>query len=186
MPRRSAPLALYGLLLVWPMLCAAGIYRYTDAQGNTHYTSQPPEGVQADEVRLPQNSPRSHAPTGSTSSSNNSQSNSSEPAASRYSVIRLIGLEDEQALRANGGTLSIEVQLVPALQAGHSLRLLLDGQVASPAGTATQRQLSSVERGQHSLQVEILNEQQVVIQRSAASGFTIQRTHLNSPTRRAN
>jgi len=185
MPRRSAPLALYGLLLVWPLLCAAGIYRYTDAQGNTHYTSQPPEGVQADEVRLPPNSPRSHAPASSTSSSNNSQSNSSEPVTNRYSVIRLIGLEDE-ALRANGGLLSIEVQLLPALQAGHNLRLLLDGQVASPAGTATQRRLSAVERGQHSLQVEILNEQQVVIQRSAVSSFNVQRTHLNSPARRAN
>ncbi|MHB1371742.1 MAG: DUF4124 domain-containing protein, partial [Pseudomonadaceae bacterium] len=42
--------ALFGLLLILSAPAIAEIYTYTDAQGNTVYTNQPPEGVAAERV----------------------------------------------------------------------------------------------------------------------------------------
>ena len=43
---------LYILLLI-ALPAAAQIYKYTDANGNTAYSNQPPDGVQAQPVELP-------------------------------------------------------------------------------------------------------------------------------------
>ena len=45
--------ALFSLLFILSVPAFAEIYKYTDAQGNTVFTNQPPEGVQADTVDLP-------------------------------------------------------------------------------------------------------------------------------------
>lgn len=91
-----------------------------------------------------------------------------------YSVLALSELTDGQALRANNGSFSVGVQLQPPLQANHRLRLLLDGQPYGLPSDTTQLHLLNIDRGEHSLAVQVL-AQDGVIQQSPTLRFTVLR-----------
>jgi hypothetical protein len=172
-------------LLTACLLCAlalpavAQIYKYTDANGNTVFTNQPPEGQAAETVELPPTNTVQAQPVESAAPTD-------APAASAqpYGVLALTDLPSEEALRANNGTFSVGVQIDPRLQPGHSLRLLLDGQPYGQPSNVPRLQLVNVDRGEHSLAVEVLSGGQS-LQRSASVTFTVQRISTNSPARAA-
>jgi hypothetical protein len=171
-------------LLTACLLCAlalpavAQIYKYTDANGNTVFTNQPPEGQAAETVELPPTNTVQAQPVESAAPTD-------APAASAqpYGVLALTDLPSEEALRANNGTFSVGVQIDPRLQPGHSLRLLLDGQPYGQPSNVPRLQLVNVDRGEHSLAVEVLSGGQS-LQRSASVTFTVQRVNTNSPALR--
>jgi hypothetical protein len=116
-------------LLIACLLCtlalpaAAQIYKYTDSNGNTVFTNQPPEGQTTETVELPPtNTVMPQIPTP------NSQASTPEQSQQPYKRLNLADLPSDEALRANNGTFSVGVDIEPSLRAGHSLRLILDGQ----------------------------------------------------------
>ena len=167
------------LLLSLPLLASAQIYKYTDAQGNTVFTNQPPDGSAAQSVELPPtNTVQMQAP--SVAPAQDSQTEAQRP----YRTLQLTDLPDDAALRANNGTFSVGVVLEPTLASSHRLRLLLDGQPYGQPSSGTQLQLTNVARGEHSLAVEVLSGSQR-IQQSDSVSFTVQRISVNSPARSA-
>lgn len=169
---RSA-FALPGLLLLLALPAGAQIYKYLDANGNPVFSSQPPEGVAAEKVELPAPSivspppPRPPAPA-----------KPKEPAdETRYTRLELTGIADGESLRANNGSFSVEVAIEPRLRPGHSLRLLLDGQPYGQPGRSTHLELVNLDRGEHSLEVEVLADERS-LQKSAPLLFTLQRVHV--------
>lgn len=172
------------LLCLLSLPTLAEIYKYTDAKGNTVFTNQPPEGQKTETVKLPPTN-TVLPPPAPTNGGTPSSDNTSAPANSAvYSVLELANIPDEEALRANNGTFTVRVNIQPNLQPGHSLQLMLDGKPYGSATTGTQLQVSSADRGEHSLAVEVLNNGQS-IQQSPTVTFTLQRTSVNSPARRA-
>ncbi|WP_278414071.1 DUF4124 domain-containing protein [Stutzerimonas kunmingensis] len=171
--------ALFSLLFILSLPAFAEIYKYTDAQGNTVFTNQPPEGVQADTVDLPPantvniRTPEPPPPLP------DSQQTQSAP----YQSLMLSGIPDEEALRANNGTFVVSALLEPPLRPGHSLRFVLDGIPQAAASVATSLQLNNVERGEHRLHIEVMSGEQV-IQRSQPELFTVQRVNTSSPALR--
>lgn len=172
-------------LLTACLLCAlalpavAQIYKYTDASGNTVFTNQPPEGQAAETVELQPTNTVQAQPVESAAPTDAPAAN-----AQPYAVLALTDLPSEEALRANNGTFSVGVQIDPRLQPGHSLRLLLDGQPYGQPSNVPRLQLVNVDRGEHSLAVEVLSGGQS-LQRSASVTFTVQRISTNSPARAA-
>ncbi|MBE7374353.1 DUF4124 domain-containing protein [Pseudomonas lopnurensis] len=171
--------ALFGLLLILTAPAIAEIYKYTDERGNTVFTNQPPEGVQADAVELPPantvniRTPEPPPPLPG------EQPSGQAP----YQTLIIAGIPDEEALRANNGSFVVSARLEPPLQRGHRLRFLLDGIPQAAASTDTSLQLNNVDRGEHRLQVEVLSGERV-IQRSDPEHFTVQRVHTSSPALR--
>jgi hypothetical protein len=169
------------LLLGLALPTSAQIYKYTDAKGNTVFTDQPPEGQAAESVQLPQtNSVNMQVPSLPPDSRD---SRDSEAPAAPYSLLQITGLPSDEAMRANNGTFSVSIQIEPRLAAGHRLRLLLDGQPYGQASNVPMLQLSNVDRGEHSLAVEVLSGEQS-IQQSAPVDFTVQRVNTSSPALR--
>lgn len=170
-------------LLIACLLCAlalpaaAQIYKYTDANGNTVFTNQPPEGQAAQSVELP---PTNTVPAQKPSVA----AETPEPAAAQdaYQVLQLTDIPSEEALRANNGTFTVGVEIEPRLTPGHRLRLLLDGKAHGQPSNVTRLQVTNADRGEHSLAVEVLSGDQV-IQQSATRTFTVQRISINSPAR---
>ncbi len=156
---------------------AAQIYKYTDSNGNTVFTNQPPEGQAAETVELPPtNSVQAQPPVPPQSRTE------AEAQGPRYTTLELNDLPTEEALRANNGTFSVGVAIQPRLAPGHALRLLLDGQPYGQPSNVPRLQLTNVDRGDHTLAVEVLaGERQV--QQSAPVAFTVQRISTNSPAR---
>jgi hypothetical protein len=162
------------ILLLIALPAAAQIYKYTDANGNTGYSNQPPDGVNAQPVELPPlNSvepltPSAPAPAAST--------NDREQSRSAYEVLELTGLPTTEALRANNGTFTVNVLIKPRLQGPHLFRLLLDDQPYGQPSNVPILQLVNIDRGTHSLAVQVIAGENIV-QQSPTVTFTVQRVH---------
>ncbi|NHX00386.1 DUF4124 domain-containing protein [Pseudomonas koreensis] len=163
---------LYILLLI-ALPAAAQIYKYTDDAGNTVYSDHSPDGVQVQPVELPSlNRVEPQAPSAPAPSSTDTR-----PAArSAYEVLELTGLPDEEALRANNGTFTVNVLIKPRLQAPHQLRLVLDDAPYGQPSNVPILQLVNVDRGEHRLAVQVIDGE-AIIQQSPAVVFTVQRVH---------
>ncbi|PVZ10298.1 MULTISPECIES: DUF4124 domain-containing protein [unclassified Pseudomonas] len=168
-------LALLIALLASPMSWAQ-IYKYTDANGNTVYTNQPPGGSKAKEVNLP---PLNSISPGTPAPAPEPPPSSVQPAASAqaYSVLALAGLPSEEALRANNGTFTVGVTLTPKLLPGHMLQLVLDGKPYGEPSNVPRLQVVNADRGEHNLAVRVLAGDSMV-QQSETVTFTVQRVHL--------
>lgn len=170
---------LLSLLALLSTGALAEIYRYTDANGKTVFTDRPPAGdatpielppANTVEMKVPEPTPHAEG---------------SEPGEPRapYRTLSVGGIPQGEALRANAGVITLTAQLDPPLRRGHLLRFLFDGEPVAEASTATMLQLQDVDRGEHSVQLEVLSGERV-IQRSAIEQFTVQRVHLGSPALR--
>jgi hypothetical protein len=162
------------LLVLIALPAAAQIYKYTDANGNTAYSNQPPDGVKARPVELPPlNSVERQSPSEPVAPP---QASSRDQAHSAYQVLELSGLPTEEALRANNGTFTVSVLINPRLQGTHRLRLLLDGQPYGQPSNVPTLQLVNIDRGEHNLAVQVIDGQNVV-QQSPTVTLTVQRVH---------
>lgn len=162
----------------------AGIYRYTDDQGRTVFTDQPPEHRAAERVEpSPLNliSPPSPPPAGQRTT--DAPAIDGDAFAGRYTRLEILNLPDGQALRANDGAFDVQVALEPALAPGHSLRLLVDGVPHGPTVSDTLLPARQIERGTHSLVVQVLDAGGLPLQQSDAVTITVQRISVNSPAR---
>lgn len=166
------------LLLALALPAHAQIYKYIDANGNTVFTNQPPEGVAAESINLPPtNTVESQAPAMAAEGDNASAQNEAP-----YAVLSLSGIPDDEAMRANNGSFVVGVNIEPRLQPGHVLRLILDGQPYGQPSNVPSLQLTELDRGEHSLAVAVMAGDRIV-QQSASETFTVQRISVNSPAR---
>lgn len=164
--------ALPGLLLLLALPAGAEIYRYLDADGTPVFSNQPPKGVDAEKIELPPPSIVAPLPPGQPEATRRKE----QPEEIRYTRLELTGIPDGESLRANNGSFSVDVAIEPKLQSGHSLRLLLDGQPYGQPSRSTRLGLVNIDRGEHSLAVEVLADDRP-IQQSVPLVFTVQRAH---------
>jgi len=168
-----APIAC--LLMALAIPATAQIYSYTDASGNKVFTNQPPDGITAETVTLPpmntMDPPQVSSPAPSTDAP------SVDGQSLPYSQVQLTDLPSDEALRSNNGNFTVRAVLQPALRPGHSLQLLLDGQPYGSPTNVPLLQLTEIDRGDHSLALQVIAGDQV-IQQSAPVIFTIQRVAL--------
>lgn len=106
-----------------------------------------------------------------------------EPALFHYDVLRILVPEPDATLHSNAGEVIVSATNEPALQPGHRYRLLLDGQPTAEPGPSPVFPLSNIDRGSHTLSVEILDEQGRIVERTASQPFHMQRTSLTQKRR---
>jgi hypothetical protein len=160
------------ILLLIALPATAQIYKYTDANGATAYSDQPPAGTPVDAIELPRlntfENPPPIQPASPAIRPDNNQ------LRSTYEVLELSGIPTTQALRANDGNFTVNVLLKPRLQDHHLLRVLLDGQPYGQPSNVPTLQLLNIDRGEHRLAVQVMDGQNVV-QQSRTLTFTVQR-----------
>ncbi|VVN75873.1 DUF4124 domain-containing protein [Pseudomonas fluorescens] len=164
------------LLLPLAFSATAQIYKYTDANGNTAYSNQPPDGTRSQAVDLPPLNSVERQPPALPHASPAQNARQQDDSVAAYEVLELTGLPSEEALRANNGTFTVGVALQPRLQGEHRLRLLLDDQPYGQPSNVPRLQLVNIDRGEHRLAVQVLDGERVV-QQSPTATFTVQRVH---------
>ncbi|MBX8605231.1 DUF4124 domain-containing protein [Pseudomonas cichorii] len=169
------------LFLLISLPAAAQIYKYTDANGNTAFSNQPPNGIKTEVVELPPlNSVETRVPATPAMNTAAPPTSTQTHPRDAYSTLELTDLPTDEALRANDGTFTVSVKIQPRLRPGHQLQLLVDG---NPYGTPTnipRLQVVNIDRGEHSFAVVVLDSQRVV-QQSQTITLTVQRVHVNRP-----
>lgn len=161
-------------------LAAAQVYKWVDEDGVVHFSDQPRAG--AEEVELL----RSPSPPGVQPGRPGAQSTPSTvataaaPAADEtvtdYQSLRVVSPAPEVTLWNIGGTLDVSLELQPALQPGHEVRLYFDGAARTVPGTSFQ--LEEVYRGEHTIQAEIVDERGELQIRSEGHRFYVQQTSV--------
>lgn len=166
------------LLLLICVPAMAQIYKYTDANGNTAFSNQPPDGTKAEAVELkPLNSVEAQRPVAPAASQGTSQNPAEQPV---YQRLELTDLPGDATVRANDGTFTLNVAVEPRLQAGHRLQLLIDGTPYGQASNLPRLQVVNLARGEHSFAV-VVQDARGVIQQSPNVTLSIQRVAVGSP-----
>lgn len=174
------------ILLALLMTCALGahaeeVWRWVDENGVVHFSDRPRPGAERVELNRPQTftppplpAPQASAPSGQ----------QSEPdAAPAYTGVRVVSPAAGETLWNIAGELTAQVEVQPALAAGHSLRVSLDGRrVETPPG-ATQFTISEVYRGEHRLSVAVVDENGRELVSSEPVTFYVQQASLQNPNR---
>ena len=171
-------------LLAAPFAEAAEeVYRWVDEDGVVHYSDQPHPG--AEKLRI------ESAPAPGTRLPANAVAGRADPARDEqptdpsfsYQSLTVSQPAAEETLWNIGATLSVTLDLQPALRPGHRVRVYFDGEATEVSGT--QFTLDEVYRGVHNLQAEVVDANGNVMIRSQPSRFYVQQTTVINPRPRA-
>ncbi|KGU86456.1 DUF4124 domain-containing protein [Pseudomonas mediterranea] len=152
----------------------AQVYTYVDAQGNRVFTDQPRPG-NAKKVQL---TPGNRMPMPPAAATTAPVSEAQPKPLFHYEMLRLLIPEPDATIRSTAGELIVTATSEPGLKKGHRYRLLLDGRPTGEPGPSPVFALSNIDRGTHQLAVEILDEQDRIVERTANQPFHMQRISL--------
>ncbi|MBY6187988.1 DUF4124 domain-containing protein [Marinobacter hydrocarbonoclasticus] len=154
----------------------AKIYKWTDANGQVHYSDKPRDGAEVVEVDTSKASTIILAKPGPTPPPQVVEAPSYR--------IRLTAPEEQATVRDNNGQLDIQIALEPDLLADHRIELLLDGSVVRTVGGGGSFALDNLDRGEHQLQARVIDENGKVLASSAKRTVFLHRhSRLISPPR---
>jgi len=128
------------------------VYRWVDANGQTHFSDQPQQGAERITVLV---SPPAQRSASSASAAASTQGQAAQAPVLDYQSLTITSPAAEEVLWNIGGQLDVAAALQPVLQPGHVLRFYLDGRMEAAAPGASRVQFSEVFRGEHSLRAEV-------------------------------
>jgi hypothetical protein len=170
--------ALFAVLAL--ALGSADVYRWTDADGQSHYSDRPQPGAQR--VTITVSRPASGTATAdSSSASDEPPEGDAAPSNVGYQSLTITSPAQEQVFWNIEGQLDVAAAVQPALLPGHALRFYLDGRMAPAAPETTGTRFSEVFRGEHSLRVEVVDDQGRTLVSSPDTRFYVRQTALPNP-----
>jgi len=164
---------LLSICLLFSFSAPAGIYKWTDAEGNVHYGDRPVADSEAVELRssaVPATR-RQPAEAGETAAPD-------EPVPTTgldYAVFEFASPENNETFRTDSGEIPIGLFIEPPLNPDHQLRINVDGMPLQGDFRSTQLILKDLPRGSHRLGGEILDGNGNVIARTPLINFHIRR-----------
>ena len=169
---------LFTLMSIGCTLAIAGnVYKWVDENGVIHYSDQPHENAQKVQLKAPQTytAPKTPAPS--------PRIPASDPAAPVYQSCAISAPTNDQVF-TNTYEVTAGVLVQPAVRPGDTAVVTLDGQtVPGVPASGGQFTISPVDRGTHSIQMEVKDPSGATVCSSAAVTFHVQQPSLQSPTR---
>ena len=163
------------LILTVPISMHAEIYSWTDATGNMVFSDQPQSNATV--VQLPaeqvysSNISENNQPDDNQGIVKNSFANDSP----KYTRINLLSPSDEATIRDNNGIVTVNLELAPHLISGDQIAIVLDGHQLGQLQTITSFNLTNLDRGEHQLQINILNKNGQLVGSSQSVQFYMHR-----------
>ena len=165
------------LLLASTALAQA--YRWVDEDGVVHYGDRPPPDAEtpAEAIVLPEanvTSVRKYERPAQESSSNGGANETA--GAFRYESLEVASPSAEETLWNIEGVLDVSLDLRPAIQRGHKVRVYFDGE--ERVLVETRFSIDEVYRGVHNIQAEIIDETGKLMIRSQTNRFYVQQNMI--------
>lgn len=179
--KRFAILSAGILLLAWASAQAGQgrIFKTVDADGNVVFTDIPPREDQTGQQIVIED-PNSFAPEAAAAPTDQwivEPEADAEEAPFAYRSLAIASPADDEAVRENAGNVTVVTNVNPNLRTGHVMRLLVDGQAAGE-GRQAEFSLENVDRGTHTLTVEIVDDNGDVLIRSPSTTFHMLRASI--------
>lgn len=176
--------------VLWGIVLSAqaDIYKWVDPNGVVHYSDVPgsPNAVQvqinADQVVPSSNNAPSPAPS---QGAVPAQSGPTPPSAitappptpqQQYTSVKITEPTDEYTYVNNeSGDIVVKLALAPELQEGNFVQILFDGAPVGKPQATTSLKIQNIDRGEHTVQAQILDASGAVIATSNKVKFYLQR-----------
>lgn len=165
--------AIVGLVLASGAGADDQIYRSVDKEGRVIFSDEAGEGAKPVELP-PTNTMEQPAVMPQPAPSEGTVSE-----FTGYDSVAIVQPANDESIVNTGGDFSVSVRTTPPLQTGHSVRLLLDGAAYASTGADGSFSLSNIDRGSHTLQVQVIGEDGAIL--GASSTITV---HVRRPGRR--
>jgi hypothetical protein len=163
---------------------AAPAWTWVDEEGTRHYSDRPVPG--AEQVELIGAQAFGSTARAPRAARGTDPGDTAGVPGAPYQSIEVVSPAEQETLWNIGTNLPVQVRFQPALQPGHRYDLLFDGQRRN-LNTATPRvTLPDVFRGQHTLQVVVIDSAGTEIMRSPSRVFFVQQTSTLNPNRAGN
>lgn len=160
-------------------LGSADVYRWVDADGQAHYSDRPQRG--AERITLTVTRPAASSTTSSGQAADATDNQVPEPVVG-YESLTITRPAQEQTLWNIEGQLDVAAAVQPPLQPGHALQFYLDGRMAAATPGASQTRFTEVYRGEHTLQVEVVDASGRSLVSSPTLTFFVRQTSIATNT----
>ena len=170
----------YGLILLVLLTSSvqAGIYKTYDKNGNAVFTDVPSNEAQEVEEKPIATMPA--LPRDVIDAKTKSLKDAKAATAPTAYKITVTGLAAQTTLRKEDKALNAAIQFEPALHKEHNLLVSIDGQSLGQDNFAPTIDPSKLERGQHRLEIKVIDKQKKTLQAEVID-FFIQQTTVNKP-----
>lgn len=167
------------LVLVCTTTVSAEVYRIVDEHGNVTFTNEAISG--AEPVQLKPLSVYS-APVVNSSAK---ISVADADKAQAYESVEIISPRPEETVRDNPGNVPVTVSSKPSLNSskGHKYQFFLDGKPVGKPQTVATKTLSNVDRGEHLVEVAVVDARGKELARSQPTRFFLHRQTVFNPAR---
>lgn len=172
--------ATIGFVILSSLLAVAEdtVYRSTDKNGNAVFTDQATENAQEIEIK----ETATYTETVPTYTPTSKTKNVYKSIG--YTSLSILQPASEEAIRSNSGNLTVSYSLQPALESKHSTELLIDGSPVQSSGSGGSFSLTNIDRGTHTLIVQVIDDSGSVLITSDSIMITMLRyaqVHRISP-----
>ncbi len=168
------------IIALLSLFAAAGVlaqaYKWVDEDGVVHFSDRPREG--AEQVELPRAPRRPPPPPVTRRAAPGEAAGETAPPEQpfRYESLTIGAPLAVETLWNIEGVLNVRLNLQPALQSGHRIRVYFDGEPRMVNRTTFQ--INEVYRGVHNIQAEILDESGNLMIRSMPNRFYVQQNSI--------
>ena len=176
------------LLVLWPLVGMAGVYKWVDDEGRVHYGDQP--GADSSAIQMPEFDAGSPAPPDAPVAADPEPSTpggtpgvykfpeifGDGPAQQGVSYsIRITTPLQDATVRDNQGIIPVAFTTSPMPEDDFSYQMYLDGMPWFQPFFSQQVYLSNVDRGTHTVQVKLMNAEGAVVGESNSVTFHLHR-----------
>ncbi len=167
------------------------VYKWTDSQGNVHFSDTPHEG--AEQLKMPEtqsySSPKSKKESDANEHNEDSESQvsgeseaevsgESESQDNFYTRVEITQPSSEGTVRNNQGNVVVAVEVEPVLLKKDNVRIVFDGQPLGKPQHSLTFQLNGINRGSHTIAVQVLSSDDNVIKTSSTITFYMHRPRV--------
>ena len=173
------------MLALCALACTAGaqtIYKWVMPDGSIRYSDRPQEdgAVERQEITIVTSRPEAEAEA-SPSASNPDPDGDEDVEEGRapdtfagYSSFEITSPAQDQAVRDNGGNVTIQLALEPSLEESHVIELFMN-RTSLGTGRTTTITMTNVDRGTHTVQASIRDESGARVATTGAVTFDLLR-----------
>jgi hypothetical protein len=161
-------------------LAAEPAWTWVDEKGQRHFSDRPVAGAQQIELEGAQgfsSTPlrvEARAPSAATATP-------AAPSDVGYTAFNIVSPAHQETLWNIGANLPVQLEIAPALQAGHRLDVFLDGERVIIGSTSPQFTVPNVFRGLHRVQAVIMDASGREVLRSLEITIMVQQTSVQTP-----